>query len=222
MRTTDANGRTQVYLPKSAADAVTKLGQIGSLAAAREWERAALVAAICKPARRGRPAKKTGPKDSYNIDELRKVGIYGLRSRHAVQAYLNAWALSGLPVPELGTHLTLPDGDFPDFAELYPDKAGQEPVPVAETAPDAPGEDDGDSDTAGDAPAPTGSPGPRPARRISLGVIAADLGQLSAEDITSDPGNLDANLAHLHDIIATAEEILNEVLPRAAGKPKAV
>lgn len=130
MRETNSNGQEVISLPHDLVVACNKLGTLGSVGAKRQWETAALVAMICESKGRGRP-RKTTTESSFkrlSIADLARKGIYGLQSQDSIRAYLKAWELTGQEAPAPGQKVTLPDDDFPDYADLY----GRSPENVAE------------------------------------------------------------------------------------------
>jgi hypothetical protein len=129
MRETGANGHECVFMPKDVHSSIGKLATIGVSFAKRQWETAAIVAMICERGKAGRP--KNGLTSQPNnkrlsVRELASKGIYGLQSRAAITAYLRAWDISGLPVPEPGMKVELPVDDFPDVPSLYGKLGGDE------------------------------------------------------------------------------------------------
>lgn len=205
MRTTDASGTT-VYLPRDTDAALKKLGVIGALAAAREWERACIVAAICRPwTGGGRPTKAFREAGYLTIEGLMKQGVYGLRSHHAVVAYLRAWEIGGLPLPVLGGKSQLPDGDFPDPAELYLDRA----VPAADEPAPLPAAD-GEPEPLPE-PEPQPQPHAGPPRRHPLEAIAVRIGQLDPIEIAEDHDRYGEYLSWMKEITASLESIQAEM-----------
>jgi hypothetical protein len=168
MRSTNARGNTEIYMPKDRTMAVNKLGELSALAASREWERAALIALIVRPTsgKRGRPAKMRNSSHSaeqMTMAEFIRMGIYGFRSAHAVNAYLKAWKIGGMDTPVFGQKAEMPNVEFPDAETLYGRIADDDDA----SAPDGidAGDDDDDTEDVEDAqdePSPRPQPHPQP------------------------------------------------------------
>lgn len=147
MRETGSNGKTAVFMPKDRIAAVNKLASLSSLAAAREWERAAMIALLVK---RGTPGRKrtnirANGDEPYSIKEFTRLGIYGFRSEDSIRAYMKAWESSGLETPAWGDRIELPSTEFPDVPALYGRVALDTPEPTLD-----PPEDSGTEDYADD------------------------------------------------------------------------
>lgn len=165
MRTTNARGNTEVYMPKDKTSAVNKLAELSALAATRDWERAALVALLVKSAGVGRPKKSvtSNANPQMTINEFTRLGVYGFRTHNSVRAYLKAWKAGGMDIPIWGQKTELPSAEFPDFAELY-GREQTDDAPAPDAIEDA-DDDDGteDEDEAQDEPtSPRPAPRPRP------------------------------------------------------------
>lgn len=148
MRETGSNGKTIYQMPKDRTTAVNKLAHLSALSASREWERAAYIALLVKPAKRGGQAKRNpnvrdSEQEQYNVAEFVRKGIYGFRSEEAVRAYLKAWKLSGQPVPEWGGKVEEVAIEFPDVKTLY---GRIEPPPADEPEPEPDPIDEADDD----------------------------------------------------------------------------
>lgn len=143
MRETGANGHETVFMPRDRTSAVNKLAGLSSLAAKREWERAAMIALLVKPGRPGRKRLNVQPKgdEPYSIAEFARLGIYGFRSPEAISAYLKAWRISGLAAPEWGGRVELPTAEFPDVATIYNRPAADDSAEPIEPADDSDAED---------------------------------------------------------------------------------
>jgi hypothetical protein len=186
MHATDSTGHTYIFMPRDREKAVNQLASLSALAAAREWERAALVALLVE-SRRGRP--KVGPKfDRYSISDFARVGIYGLRSTNTIAAYLKIWGMTGLPVPEPGDKVTLPLQEFPDMGEIY----GREPK-VEDEDVDQEFEEDEDEEESSPRPRPaarpspnnTDAPKPRPDGRDPIDALLSAFNRVSPEEVAN-------------------------------------
>lgn len=119
MRETTSNGAQKISMPRDRQKGAEKLAGLSALAATREWERAALIALLVKKARPGRKRATSSANDRYSINEFTRLGIYGFRRHESVRAYLKAWEISGLPIPEYGDSVILPLSEFPEASVLY-------------------------------------------------------------------------------------------------------
>jgi hypothetical protein len=104
---------TSVSIPRSIKGAETKLAELGEIATATEWHRAAIVAAFVQIGR-GHGGRKETP-NSGSLESavaFSRRGIIGLTSDTTVAMYARAW-LDLFPRPEPGRKVTLPDLDWP-------------------------------------------------------------------------------------------------------------
>ena len=101
-----------ITIPRSIAAAERKLNELGEIATATEWSRAAIVATWTKPGSGGRRQPSSSGQLSYR--EFSELGIVGLRSTTTVQLYAEAWtdAHDG-ERPQPGRRVTLPDAGWP-------------------------------------------------------------------------------------------------------------
>lgn len=178
MKSTNSRGYIEVYMPRDKEAALNKLADLSAVAASREWERAALVALMVRQGKAGRPRKNvTNVRDisgkQESISEFTRHGVYGFRSQDAVRAYLKAWELGGMPMPEYGQKAELPKGEFPDIKELYTvnrdsNGSSQEGRPIENNGQeatgetqDSTGEDEAPEDMSGDEETPEDTASPR-------------------------------------------------------------
>lgn len=107
---------SSITIPRSAARCIDVLAETGALITAKEWHRAAIVAALVGPAPGHGPGRG---KDSTSaafmpITALAQKGIVGLSSQHTVERYRDAWHIdAGRPTPKLGGKVNL--DDLPDW-----------------------------------------------------------------------------------------------------------
>lgn len=103
---------TDLTIPRTVDRCVDALAEAGALITAKEWHRAAIVAALVGPApgHGGRPTMDQ--KQSITRDGLAAKGIVGLSSPATVERYRDAWC-AVRPVPALGEVVDL-DG-LPDW-----------------------------------------------------------------------------------------------------------
>jgi len=145
----------RITIPATVEEAVTTLNGLEALLTAKEWQRAAIVAAFIKPGIR----KATGR--FLTTTQFRNLGITGLRTTDTVALYAQRWldAHDGIH-PEPGAQVALPDIEWPKtrtgtdgydseqgaidtltkIAEKHPDaltKAAEQSDVVAEFAADA-------------------------------------------------------------------------------------
>lgn len=106
-----------ITIPKSIQAAKARLGAIGHLLTATEWERAAIVYAFTEPADRYSHPKATANSQSLNLAAFARLGIQGLNREQTVAAYRKAWhdaILDGQATPvEPGERVELPTRDWP-------------------------------------------------------------------------------------------------------------
>ncbi len=111
---------TFIEIPASPDEADEMLSSLGGLATATGWARSAIVRARCEKGSGGpRRPKETG-KEIYrfSLGEYAELGIVGLSSKPSVIRYYNSWDFSGMPEPELGKRVNLPNIPFPTPEEL--------------------------------------------------------------------------------------------------------
>lgn len=130
-------------IPADASAADTLAGQLGALATATEWQRAAIVSARVEV--QDGPGRPTGEKakgDRLSPEKFALLGIHGLRSKTTVRAYWRAWyhaVTEGLAQPvSLGDEVELPDAEWADYYHITPDcppfyRPGRQAVPVSDT-----------------------------------------------------------------------------------------
>lgn len=163
MRETNSHGREVISMPRDRTQAVNKLAGLSDIAAKRDWERAAYVALLVENRGRGRPRKNATSSDfqRYTVADFIKIGIYGFRSHAAVDAYLKAWGMSGLPKPEPGSRIEMPATEFPDMPTLY-GRTEDDTAPALDPADEDNQDDDtAEGSSAQDEPSPP-HPGPSP------------------------------------------------------------
>lgn len=103
---------TSVTIPRSIRSAETKLAELGEIAVATEWHRAAIVAAFVQPASHGGNRRSSSESNLESASAFAKRGIIGLSSTNSVLLYASAW-LEKFPRPEPGKKVTLPDDEWP-------------------------------------------------------------------------------------------------------------
>lgn len=111
-------------VPASLNEAVRDANTLGGLQFAAGWKRAAIVRAYCK-----KDAGHGGNTDNsqrLSLTKFSELGIVGLTSFRAVQRYYDAWDATGLPEPEPGKSVKIPQlAEFPKTVA-----AKTEPKPV--------------------------------------------------------------------------------------------
>jgi hypothetical protein len=100
----------KINIPASIDEAHDRLGSLGKLLTATEWEKAAIVAAFV-----GTPGKG-GSTELYSTHQFAGLKITGLKSAVTVQRYVDAWEKSGEPKPKPGHAVALPTADFSEVA----------------------------------------------------------------------------------------------------------
>lgn len=120
----------KVQIPASIDEAISTLGGVDALLTAKEWERAAIVAAFVSLTPNGK-----GLDGQMSGQEFAGLGIKGLSSDKTVRHYVEAWVSSGLPKPRPGEKVDLPTSEFPSRKTKAQDVAGQ-PGAVAKALED--------------------------------------------------------------------------------------
>lgn len=122
---------TKVEIPETLEEAVQALAGIGRLLTAKEWERAAIVAAYVEP-----DLGHGGRQETFSSERLVSARqfachkIAGLSSQVSVLRYVKAW-LQVAPRPEPGETVELPRAAWPPKEDTYqePESCSDEPVP---------------------------------------------------------------------------------------------
>lgn len=111
---------TKITIPGTIEEAVSCLNGLGALLTAKEWERAAIVRAFCQkltPQQRNKKSVHRDPGEQrLSISAFAQLRITGFVDPDAVMRYYRAWDSTGLPTPEPGQKVTLPDAPFPSFS----------------------------------------------------------------------------------------------------------
>jgi hypothetical protein len=112
-------------IPSDAGEADALAGELGALATATEWKRAAIVSARVEVQEGpGRPTGENVRSDRLSCEKFALLGIHGLRSKTTVRAYWQAWdnaITEGLARPvSLGDEVELPDAEWADFYPITP------------------------------------------------------------------------------------------------------
>lgn len=123
MSITDASAavRAVFTIPADPKTADGMAGDLGELATATEWKRAAIVYARVRVQDcRGRPAEaEKVASDLLTPAEYALLGIHGLRSKTTVRAYWRAWdnaVVEGLAQSvSLGDNVQLPEAEWADY-----------------------------------------------------------------------------------------------------------
>jgi hypothetical protein len=108
---------TTIIVPASLEDAVSALSGIEGLLTAKEWERAAIVAAFTRQETHGGDRKSDqvveSPLDRLVPRAFAAMGISGLRSDQTVRNYRKAWMDEVGRAPEPGQEVALPSTPWP-------------------------------------------------------------------------------------------------------------
>jgi hypothetical protein len=121
-KTTPPPVHDKFRLPATAAEADKLVAELGQLATATEWKRAAIVhARVHVTDSPGRPTEKVNS-DLLTPKQYAKLGIHGLRSKTTVRRYWRVWQRAieeGVAEPvKLGDRVALPGPDL-DWAEYF-------------------------------------------------------------------------------------------------------
>jgi hypothetical protein len=127
---------TTFKLPDTAREADSLADELGALATATEWQRAALIySRVIVQEGQARPTGKKVKRDLLTPAEYALRGIHGLRSKTTVRGYWRAWdnaITEGLAQPvKLGDEVELPDAEWSDYYHITRDCP-----PWANTAPE--------------------------------------------------------------------------------------
>jgi hypothetical protein len=102
---------TTVELPATVDQAVADLGGLGALLRAKEWHRAAIVAAFVRLDHGHGKRAETGT--FHSATSFAALGITGLRKVHTVAEYVQRWLAEAGDYPEPGATVVLPEADWP-------------------------------------------------------------------------------------------------------------
>ena len=134
---------TRIIIPASAQEAEARLGELGPLATAIEWERAAIVYALTQP---GTPGPSSGSFTRTSFSRFAAKGIHGLRTHNSLSAYWHTWQRAvdaGIALEvRLGDDVELPEIAWSDYyppqepsrAETVRAAIGADPRAVANEA----------------------------------------------------------------------------------------
>jgi len=104
---------TSITIPKTIDDAAGVLGGLDELITAKEWHRAAIVAAFVELDSGHGGRKETRKSARFESSRaFARRGIHGLRSENTVARYAKAW-LDKYARPTPGTEVSLPSIPFP-------------------------------------------------------------------------------------------------------------
>jgi hypothetical protein len=129
---------TVFTIPPNPDKADALLGELGEMATATDWKRAAIVYARTRQGMPGRPSQELADNSHFlSFREFAKLGIHGLTHHSSVSLYRSIWQRAvdtGIAEPvSLGDTVTLPDLDWTrDTA--WPLKPQPEPEPEPEAA----------------------------------------------------------------------------------------
>jgi hypothetical protein len=101
----------KITVPASLDEAQDRLGSLGRLLTAGEWEKAAILAAFVEVTKQGKVSS-----DFLSADEFAALTIVGLKSAVTVRRYVNAWTDQVGTRPRPGEKVELPTVDFSDVA----------------------------------------------------------------------------------------------------------
>lgn len=122
----------RVKIPATVEGAQDQLATLDGLLRAKEWERAAIVAAFVTPeASGGRPRKVATSSHFLNVSQFAALKISGLSTKDTVRIYVEAWQYAieqGQAKPvEPGQTVVLPDMKWPvppkNIREMSPERA---------------------------------------------------------------------------------------------------
>lgn len=132
---------TRIKIPSSVQEAVDSLGGLEALLTAKQWTRAAIVAAFVRLDNKPGPKRSADSSRSLTPAGFAKLGINGLKSKDTVQLYAEAWAAAvadGKAQPvEPGKSVVLPDAPWPyepKNARLYREAHPEEMAKIERTA----------------------------------------------------------------------------------------
>lgn len=117
-------------IPASIEDATRALSGIDALLTAKDWERAAIVAAFVEVGEQHQNRHVERTSALLTPKGFAALGIAGLKSDNTVRRYVEAWASTGLPRPTPGEEVEMPTAAFPTVKTKAQDVA-QQPGAVA-------------------------------------------------------------------------------------------
>ena len=97
----------KITIPADIDAAVADLNALGALITAKEWHRAAIVAAFVTLD--NKPGPKGSARTSRTPAEFAALGITGLKSKDTVSRYAKIWESTGQPIPKPGHEISLPN-----------------------------------------------------------------------------------------------------------------
>jgi hypothetical protein len=150
------NGKTTTLnIPATVRDVQRRGGLIAEVIDTRDWERAAIVRAWCKPGKPG-PKDRSAPNRIMSFGDFARLKIPGLTSRQTVAQYYKAWDLTDLPEPEPGESVTIPSGtiEFPrsEPPDERPDTSGINVTELEAASGELDDDPDYDPEPSGDKP----------------------------------------------------------------------
>jgi hypothetical protein len=122
---------TRITIPRTVTGITKRLGELGKLATATEWERAALVASIVRVVGRGGDRRSGEFKRSIAFetpDQFAARHIHGLTSANTVRLYANRWFDAMGDYPEPGAKIDLPDLEWPPQDENLGSRISADPA----------------------------------------------------------------------------------------------
>lgn len=113
----------KITIPATIEDATSALNGVEALLTAKEWERAAIIAAFVELPGSGSHNKMKGNSAFLTPNEFAALGIAGLKSHHTVRGYVERWVQeAGRPRPVPGESIDLdglPEWRKPDPGTRY-------------------------------------------------------------------------------------------------------
>ena len=117
-----------IHIPATPEAADLRLGDIGSIVTAREWERAAIIAARVRLAD-GPGGNVTSDNAHLTPTQFAALGITGLRSHNTIQRHVQNWLdANDDQYPELGADIVMPEKDYPSNSRTTDPEPGSQKV----------------------------------------------------------------------------------------------
>ena len=106
----------KITIPTDIDAVVADLNALGALITAKEWHRAAIVAAFVTLADGKGKTIRNGT-STISPEAFAALGITGLKSPHTVRRYVKIWESTGQPLPKPGHEISLPNMEWAEWRD---------------------------------------------------------------------------------------------------------
>lgn len=118
----------KITVPASIDEAQDRLGSLGKLLTATEWEKAAIVASFVEEPGQGARTDLATSSQVMSPHQFATLGIVGLKSKDTVRRYVNAWMDQVGTAPKPGHEIDLPNVEFPQTSVTKDTERGAQKV----------------------------------------------------------------------------------------------